>query len=89
MIIDTKNETTRKRRGESGVGMAELVIVVAIIAVLSTVAIINFRTARASLSIQNSVQLYGEGTNRCRSSSQHYLRQVYKSDKLYSQHGLS
>ena len=56
MIIDTKNETTRKRRGESGVGMAELVIVVAIIAVLSTVAIINFRTARASLSIQNSVR---------------------------------
>lgn len=56
MIIDTKNETTRKLSRESGVGMTELVIVVAIIAVLSTIAIINFRTARASLRIQNSVR---------------------------------
>lgn len=56
MIIDTKNETTGKLSRESGVGMTELVIVVAIIAVLSTIAIINFRTARASLRIQNSVR---------------------------------
>ena len=56
MIIDTKNETTRKLSRESGVGMTELVIVVAIIAVLSTIAIINFRTARASLRIQTSVR---------------------------------
>jgi Tfp pilus assembly protein FimT len=56
MIIDTKIESTRKLSGESGVGIAELVIVVAVVAIISAVALINFRSARATLRLQNSVR---------------------------------
>lgn len=56
MIIDTKIESTRKLSGESGVGIPELLIVVAIVAIISAVALINFRSAGATLRLQNSVR---------------------------------
>ncbi|HEV2827251.1 MAG TPA: GspH/FimT family pseudopilin [Pyrinomonadaceae bacterium] len=56
MITDTKIELPRKRNGESGIGIPELLVVVAVIAIISTVALVNFRSARASLRMQNSVR---------------------------------
>ncbi len=56
MIIVTEIESTRKMSGESGIGVAELLIVVAIVAIISAVALINFRSSRASLAVQNSVR---------------------------------
>ena len=49
-------ESKRKLSGESGVGIPELLVVVAIVAVISAVAITNFRSSRASLRVQNSVR---------------------------------
>jgi type II secretory pathway pseudopilin PulG len=56
MIIDTENDTMRKLSGESGMGVTELLIVVAVVAILSGAALINLRSARASLRVQNSVR---------------------------------
>jgi Tfp pilus assembly protein FimT len=56
MIIDTQIGLIRKRSGESGFGLTELLIAFAIIAAISAVALINFQTARASLRVQNSVR---------------------------------
>lgn len=44
------------RRRDRGVGMVELVIVVAIIGIISTVALFRIRSARAELRVQNSVR---------------------------------
>ncbi|HUS12477.1 MAG TPA: hypothetical protein VMZ30_18560 [Pyrinomonadaceae bacterium] len=49
-------ESKKKLSGESGIGIAELLIVVAVVAVISAVALINFRSSRASLRVQNSVR---------------------------------
>lgn len=49
-------ESKRKLSGESGVGIPELLVVVAIVAVISAVAITNFRSSRATLRTQNSVR---------------------------------
>lgn len=49
--------TSRERRHSTrGVGMAELVIVVAIIGIVSTFALIQVKSARATLRLQNSVR---------------------------------
>jgi Tfp pilus assembly protein FimT len=56
MITDTRIVLPRKRNGESGIGIPELLVVVAVIAILSTVALVNFRSARATLRMQNSVR---------------------------------
>jgi type II secretory pathway pseudopilin PulG len=47
-------------------GTAELLIVVAIIGVVSAIAIINFRTAQASLAVQNSVRQLGSYMEKAR-----------------------
>jgi Tfp pilus assembly protein FimT len=47
---------TNKTNGESGFGLPELLIAFAIIAAISAVAVINFKSARASLRVQNSVR---------------------------------
>jgi len=56
MITDTRIELPRKRNGERGVGFVELLVVVAVVATISAVAIINFRSSRATLRMQNSVR---------------------------------
>jgi Tfp pilus assembly protein FimT len=56
MIIEREIATTRKQSGESGLGLTELLIAVAIIAAISVVALINLKSARASLRVQNSVR---------------------------------
>jgi Tfp pilus assembly protein FimT len=56
MIIEREIATTRKRSGESGFGLTELLIAVGIIAAISVVALINLKSARASLRVQNSVR---------------------------------
>jgi prepilin-type N-terminal cleavage/methylation domain-containing protein len=45
-----------KRRRDRGVGMVELVIVLAIVGIVSTVALLRIRSARAELRVQNSVR---------------------------------
>jgi prepilin-type N-terminal cleavage/methylation domain-containing protein len=55
-MIDKENLTAKKRSGQSGFGLPELLIAVAIIAAISAVALINFQSARASLRVQNSVR---------------------------------
>jgi type II secretory pathway pseudopilin PulG len=47
---------TNKTNGESGFGLPELLIAFAIIAAIAAVAVINFKSARASLRVQNSVR---------------------------------
>lgn len=47
---------TSMRRGEQGVGMAELLIVLAIVGITSTIALLQIRTARSALRVQNSVR---------------------------------
>lgn len=56
MIIEREIATTRKQSGESGLGLTELLVAVAIIAAISVVALINLKSARASLRVQNSVR---------------------------------
>jgi Tfp pilus assembly protein FimT len=56
MITDARIELPRKRNGESGIGFVELLVVVAIVATISAVAVINFRSSRATLRMQNSVR---------------------------------
>jgi|SRR5882724_10363951 len=55
-MIDKETLTAKKRSGQSGFGLPELLIAVAIIAAISAVALINFQSARASLRTQNSVR---------------------------------
>lgn len=56
MFSEKQNETKRKLTGESGVGTAELMLVVAVVGIISVYALINFRSARASLRVQSSVR---------------------------------
>jgi prepilin-type N-terminal cleavage/methylation domain-containing protein len=56
MIVQKEIGTTRKRSGESGFGLPELLIAVAIITAITAVTVINFKSARASLRVQNSVR---------------------------------
>ena len=56
MITETEIGTLRKRRGERGFGLPELLIAFAIIAAISVVALVNLKSARASLRVQNSVR---------------------------------
>lgn len=48
--------TTRKRSGESGLGLPELLIAMAIITAVAAVALINLKSARASINVQTSVR---------------------------------
>lgn len=45
-----------KRSRDSGVGMVELVVVLAIVGIVSTVALLQIRSSRAALRVQNSVR---------------------------------
>ncbi|MFN2497486.1 MAG: GspH/FimT family pseudopilin [Pyrinomonadaceae bacterium] len=56
MITDTEIGTLRKRSGERGFGLPELLIAFAIIAAISVVALVNLKSARASLRVQSSVR---------------------------------
>lgn len=56
MIIDTKSGTVMKRSEERGFGLTELLIAFAIIAGITAIALINLKSARNSLSVQNSVR---------------------------------
>ena len=56
MITNKENGTPRNRSGERGFGLPELLIAFAIIAAISVVALINLKSARASLRVQNSVR---------------------------------
>ena len=49
-------QVTGNRRNDSGVGMAELVIVLAIIGIASTIALLQVRSSRAAMRVQNSVR---------------------------------
>lgn len=55
MIRDTEM-LPRKPNGVAGIGLVELLIVVAVVATISAVAVVNFRSARRTLRIQNSVR---------------------------------
>src|ERR1700741_857578 len=56
MIIDTNSGTVMKRSEERGFGLTELLIAFAIIAGVSAIALINLKSARNSLRVQNSVR---------------------------------
>ncbi|HEU4836154.1 MAG TPA: GspH/FimT family protein [Pyrinomonadaceae bacterium] len=51
-----KNQLTGKRSHEQGAGMVELVIVVAIVGVVSAFTLIQIRSSRSALRVQNSVR---------------------------------
>lgn len=55
-MVAHKLVNTKDRTREKGIGIAELLIVVAIIGIVSAIAVINFRTASASVRLQNSVR---------------------------------
>jgi Tfp pilus assembly protein FimT len=54
MIIN--KEKTKKLSRQKGIGAPELLIVVVIVAILSTIAMISFRKSRGSVAVQNSVR---------------------------------
>jgi prepilin-type N-terminal cleavage/methylation domain-containing protein len=60
LIMKTKKKGTltcrERRHNNRGVGMAELVVVLAIIGIVSTFALIQVKSARATLRVQNSVR---------------------------------
>jgi len=56
MEVQNTMTTSRKRSGQSGLGLTELLIAVAIITAIGAVALINLKSARASLRVQNSVR---------------------------------
>jgi prepilin-type N-terminal cleavage/methylation domain-containing protein len=56
MIIDTKSGTVIRRNAERGFGLTELLIAFAIIASITAIALINLKSARNSLRMQNSVR---------------------------------
>src|ERR1041384_4094830 len=49
-------QVTGKRTRDSGVGMIELVIVMAIVGIVSTVALFQIKSSRSALRVQNSVR---------------------------------
>src|ERR1041385_5203158 len=49
-------QVIEKRRRDRGVGMVELVIVLAIVAIVSTFALLQIRSSRSALRVQNSVR---------------------------------
>ena len=57
-IMDVQNTigTTRKRSGESGLGLPELLIAMAIITAVAAVALVNLKSARSSINVQTSVR---------------------------------
>ena len=48
--------TRNIRQQDRGIGMAELVIVIAIIGIVSTIAVIQMRSSRSALRVQNSIR---------------------------------
>ena len=56
--MDVQNTigTTRKRNGESGLGLPELLIAMAIITAVAALALINLKSARSSINVQTSVR---------------------------------
>lgn len=56
MEVQNTARTTTKRSAQSGFGLTELLIAVAIITVVATIALINLRSARESLRVQTSVR---------------------------------
>ena len=55
-MTDKQIDTVRKRKGERGFGLPQLLIAFAIIGAISVIALINLKSARASLRVQNSVR---------------------------------
>lgn len=56
MIRNKEIELPEKMRGQCGIGLIELLVVVAVVGVISAVAVVNFRSSRATLRMQNSVR---------------------------------
>jgi prepilin-type N-terminal cleavage/methylation domain-containing protein len=56
MIIDTNSGTVMKRSKERGFGLTELLITLAIIAGITAITLINLKSARNTLRVQNSVR---------------------------------
>ena len=56
MINSREMAITTRRRRESGFGLTQMLIAMAIIGTISVVAVINLKSARASLRVQNSVR---------------------------------
>ena len=56
MTKKTEMAITTKRRGERGFGLTQMLIAMAIIGTISALALINLRSAQASLRVQNSVR---------------------------------
>jgi prepilin-type N-terminal cleavage/methylation domain-containing protein len=56
MEVQNTARTTTQRSGQSGFGLTELLIAVAIITAVAAIAIINLKSARASLRVQTSVR---------------------------------
>ena len=56
MIRNTELELPKKLRRENGIGLVELLVVVAVVATVSAIAVVNFRSSRATLRTQNSVR---------------------------------
>ena len=55
-MITKETETMRNRQGERGFGLPQLLIAFAIIGAITVIALINLKSARASLRAQNSVR---------------------------------
>jgi type II secretory pathway pseudopilin PulG len=56
MIRNTEIELPKKLRRENGIGLVELLVVVAVVGIVSVIAVANFRSSRATLRLQNSVR---------------------------------
>jgi len=64
--MDKTMKPTKDRRAQHGWGMLELLIVVAIVAIVGTFALISIRKSTASLALQNSVRLLAGNIERAR-----------------------
>lgn len=56
MNVKRRKTIDNKRANELGIGMVEILIVVAIVGIVSASALINFRNAQKSITLQNSVR---------------------------------
>jgi len=66
MSINQHCTRDRSRRRERGVGISELLVVLAIIGIIAAIALINFRRATESMRLQNSVRQLASFMERAR-----------------------
>ena len=66
MIVNRQYSQGINRNHERGVGVVELIIVIAIAGILAAVAVINFRQANVSMRLQNSVRQLASFMERAR-----------------------